>query len=100
MRRSMLNRSLYVGTITNARLANASPVAPDASHREHQGDDDCNPGYNLARFICPIGEGELYTPGACWKVDTDERVIHSPNVGWLAVHRCAPARIIVLGYDE
>src|SRR2546423_8202083 len=90
MRRAMLNRSLYVGTMTSARSAKAAPITPDTSAEHENADEDGDPRDRSPPLIGRTGEAQVNFSRALWQLDTNQRVVNASNVGGLSIGGCIP----------
>src|SRR5450759_1525499 len=98
--RAMLNRSLYVGTMTSARSGKASPVVPDSCTQHQKSEGYRKPGDHFPPLVSGAREIELDAAPARRQLDTNHRVVCSPDSGRFSVDGCDPARVVVLRDDK
>src|SRR4051812_35160562 len=98
--RAILNRSLYVGTMTSARSGKAAPVTPPSGGQHEESKGERQPGDDFSSLVGSAGKDEIDNPAACGELDSDKAEISPPDCRRLLVHCRDPSRIVVLRNDQ
>src|SRR5438132_9535818 len=94
--RSMLVRSLYVGTITSAFSGNLAPLCHESGSEHDQRQGYRGESDRLAPVVLRAGECQRHLARARRKLHSYERVIRSAHGRGMSIHRGAPARVVIL----